>query len=213
MAIYWDSIWQSGVQEPETFPIRIWGSAVSHFGTKLFNFTESVDKKIRGLCSDSIYLEPLCEHIILRLHKMNRSTLPCLTALDSLSKYTKQMCFLSSALSVLFFHKEKNNAPPLVFARLKAVYELMETPPHNVGVYSPSQIMQMEGAAKARYYGNIVLVSLTEILLIYILYNLFRCGSNLPCKQWFYLLFSSHYTAFVMLILLLSHPYVSMLRL
>lgn len=45
---------------------------VCHFGVKLLCSTESVDKKIRGLCSDSIYLEPLCQHIIRSLHTMNR---------------------------------------------------------------------------------------------------------------------------------------------
>lgn len=103
---------------------------------------------------------------------MNRSPLLRLTALDSLGKHTKQMCFLSLCS---FFYKGKNNAPPLVFARLKSVCELMETPPHHVVVCSPSQLMQMEGTAKARYYGNVVLVSLTEILLIYIPYNLSQC--------------------------------------
>ena len=44
--------------------------------------------------------------------------------------------------------------PPLVFVRLKEVRKLMETPPHSVVVYFTSEIMQMEGAAKARYDGE-----------------------------------------------------------
>lgn len=47
-----------------------------------------------------------------------------------------------------------NSALPLVFAGRKEVLKLMETPPHSVVVYFPSQIMQMEGAAKARFAGK-----------------------------------------------------------
>lgn len=47
-----------------------------------------------------------------------------------------------------------SNAPPLVLLSLREVNELTETPPHDVVVYFPSELMQMEGAAKARYAGE-----------------------------------------------------------
>lgn len=47
-----------------------------------------------------------------------------------------------------------SNAPPLVLLSLREVNELTETPSHNVVVYFPSELMQMEGAAKAGYAGE-----------------------------------------------------------
>lgn len=45
----------------------------THFGMTLLDATEAADKKMGGIHSVSVYLKPLCGHIICSLHKMNNA--------------------------------------------------------------------------------------------------------------------------------------------
>ena len=106
-----------------------------------WNCSESVGKKIRVFCFDSIYLGPLCEAIIRSLQKMNGA-------------FITLICPSIHSLILLCVLQREQCIHPLVFVGLTEVRKLMGTPPHRVVVCFPSEIRQMDGAAKARYNGK-----------------------------------------------------------
>lgn len=118
---------------------------------KQLNFTESVDKKIRGICSESIYFVPFFEHIIPSLHKTAPDnthlfyyTSSCLVPHPIWRR--KKDVFLSST-----FYNMNNNTPPLVFGRLKGGGPWVNgNASTRCCCLFPSEIMQMGGSCRGQ---------------------------------------------------------------